>query len=187
MNIFVTDDNPRMCAIALDDRRLIKMVLETAQLVSTAHFYIMGAHLGYKPTHANHPCSVWARASFENLNWLVHHGECLAAEYASRFDRKHASSAVLECAVDRLPDVFKAKRIPIARTEFANCARNESLRLDFTALPVVEAYREYLKRKWALDGMKARWTRHAPPRWYRSQVAERVVRAGEDRVNLNGL
>ena len=185
MNIFATSPNPKLCAQVLDDRRLVKMVLETAQLISTAWYEVMGVHLGYRPTHVNHPCAIWARESFDNLNWLVHHGEHLLQEYTRRYEKKHSSSAIIECAADRMPELFKAQRIPTPRTPFANCARNAELGLDFTSLPVHEAYQAYLVEKWKHDGLNARWTRRSPPAWWRSKIAERVVRPSEDRIDLD--
>lgn len=186
MNIFVTHPHPGMCAQVLDDRRLVKMVLETAQLISTTWHEVTGRHLGYLPTHVNHPCSVWARSSFENLTWLVHHGEALLTEYTRRYERMHASSAVIQCSADRLPELFKMKRLPVERTPFVNCARSTARGLDFTHVEDVhEAYRQYMRAKWKEDGLNARWTRRSPPAWWRSKVAERVVSPSEDRIDLD--
>ena len=67
MNIFVISQNPDECAQALDDLRLNKMILETAQLLSTAiRFHGYTGNLAYKATHINHPCSIWARTSRGN-------------------------------------------------------------------------------------------------------------------------
>jgi len=62
MNIFVVSPDTMECAKALDDLRLNKMIIETAQLLSTA-MRVQG-YTGndiYKSTHVNHPCAVWAR------------------------------------------------------------------------------------------------------------------------------
>jgi len=59
MNIFVTSNCPKLSAQALDNKRVVKMVLETAQLLSTAIFInstITYDNL-YKPTHVKHPCT----------------------------------------------------------------------------------------------------------------------------------
>jgi len=63
MNIFVTDPSFYKSAIALDDRRLIKMILETAQLLSGAVRLksVFVPSILYKLTHENHPCAIWAR------------------------------------------------------------------------------------------------------------------------------
>jgi hypothetical protein len=171
MNIFATHPSAKLCAEALDDRRLVKMVLETAQLISTTWSQVMGVHLGYRPTHVNHPCAVWARASSDNLSWLILHAEWLLKEYSRRYDREHASSTIILCAADRMPELIRGKRIPVERTEFVNCARSLARGLDFTHVnDVHSAYRQYMAAKWKVDGMNARWTRRGPPTWYRQMV-----------------
>ena len=71
MNIFVLDPDPRLAAAAHCDQHLHKMILESAQLVSTAmiarNFNISGL---YKPTHPKHPCTIWAAASNHNIVWI---------------------------------------------------------------------------------------------------------------------
>ena len=66
MNIFVSSFDAREAAKALDDKRLIKMVLETAQILST-NINLAGLRQGpYKTTHQNHPAVVWCRQSHAN-------------------------------------------------------------------------------------------------------------------------
>lgn len=161
MNIFATNPNPYIAAQALDDRRLVKMVLETAQLINTA-LHLHGFESVYAPTHASHPCTKWAHESWSNLWWLWMHGEGLAMEYTVRFGREHKS---WETAIKPHREMLKWKGgDQTGMTPFANCARNEKLGLDFTHLPVHEAYREYLCAKWRIGG--ARWTNANPPLWY---------------------
>lgn len=162
MNIFVTEEDPGSSASALDDRRLVKMVLETAQLLSTAVRLSLPTgeepdrHL-YKATHANHPCSLWTRATRENFCWLYIHGVALACEYRHRFGRDHASLAVV---VEAGRNVH---RLPVGqRTPFADCSgvRGEA--------DVFLAYRACLRQKWGADaeaGRAPRWTRRGPPTW----------------------
>jgi hypothetical protein len=73
MNIFVVDQDTYKSAQALDDLRLNKMIVETAQILSTAMHLrgYAGIDRIYKPTHQNHPCCVWARESSENYKWLL--------------------------------------------------------------------------------------------------------------------
>lgn len=68
MNIFVTDQCPIISAQALDNKRVIKIVMETAQLLSTAIFMnssVRYDHL-YKPTHQKHPCTIWTGLNLGN-------------------------------------------------------------------------------------------------------------------------
>ena len=106
MNIFLTDPDPRLCAINLDSKRVVKMALETAQLLSSAALSV-DVVTGYKQTHVNHPCAVWARLSGSRFNWLLEHGLELCHEYAHRYGGKvHASRSIMLAAApaaDLLP------------------------------------------------------------------------------------
>lgn len=78
------------------------MVLETAQLLSTAHRVLDGTKVDkkwilnddreqwlYKATHINHPCAVWTRTSVENYNWLYDHLCALDDSYYHRYNKRH--------------------------------------------------------------------------------------------------
>lgn len=100
MNIFRTSDSPYESAVVLDDGRVIKMTLETAQILSTALRTHGADHPGlYKATHEKHPCTLWAGETSGNFRWLFAHGWALAGEYQVRFGREHKSQAVILCAV----------------------------------------------------------------------------------------
>ena len=89
MNIFVLDEDPKFCAIAHCDKHVVKMILETAQMICTAHHFIGGYdyHIPYKSTHTNHPCNRWLRDSVENYKWLVQLITHLNDEYRYRYDK----------------------------------------------------------------------------------------------------
>ena len=75
MNIFYLDEDPVLAAQMHCDKHVVKMILESAQLLSTAHLLIDGDELAderglYKATHKNHPSSKWVRDSSENYEWL---------------------------------------------------------------------------------------------------------------------
>lgn len=173
MNIFASSFDPVESAIALDDRRLIKMVLESAQLMSTAVRVVDGNYtadkLGlYKATHANHPCSVWARSNVNAYVWLGEHADALVAEYGRRFKKVHASkNIIVACNIHWGFGAF-----PIGcqynSLTLPNCARNKSLDLDFTHLPVHDAYKAYLNARWDMDKRPPTWTNAEPPSWRKS-------------------
>ena len=104
MNIFLSDPCPQICAKNLDDKRVVKMALETAQMLSSS--LIVQSHLvpgpsvdiGYGMTHAHHPCSVWTRKNRSNFSWLIEHGLHLCEEYSIRYGDTHASLEVIERA-----------------------------------------------------------------------------------------
>ena len=89
MNIFVLDQDPYVAARYHCDKHVVKMVLETAQMLST-----ITGH-GYRPTHLNHPCTVWARQSTGNFQWLYDLGLALGKEYTHRYRKRHKSSFVI--------------------------------------------------------------------------------------------
>ena len=46
------------------------MILETAQLLCTAHHELgTSIEIPYKATHKNHPSAIWVRDSAENYMW----------------------------------------------------------------------------------------------------------------------
>lgn len=84
MNIFVLDTDPKLCAEYHCDKHVVKMILEHAQLLSTA-LRAYGVDAGYKATHVNHPSSKWVRQSQDNFNWLVEMTFWLNLEYTRRY------------------------------------------------------------------------------------------------------
>lgn len=96
MNIFVVHEDPRIAATMLSDRHVIKMILESAQVLSTC--LREGGYDGdwvYRATHKNHPCTKWANESQANFNWLLTHAFALCEEYALRYGKHHKSENVL--------------------------------------------------------------------------------------------
>jgi hypothetical protein len=73
MNIFYLDKSPYTCARYHCDKHVVKMILETAQLLCGAH-WATGGTAQYKPTHLNHPCAIWVRKSLSNYKWLCELG-----------------------------------------------------------------------------------------------------------------
>jgi len=122
MNIFVLHDSPLTSAHHMCDKHIVKMPVETAQMLSTIHRMLDGTeYVDYSKTgrrikrwthpydedmpdgkflyHAtmmNHPCTIWARETLGNYMWLVSHGLELCREYTRRYDRRHASQSIIE-------------------------------------------------------------------------------------------
>ena len=96
MNIFVTDPDPVISAQTLCDKHVVKMVLESAQMLSTAwreySSEYADEHELYKTAHLNHPCSIWVRLARENYRWLYKHFVALCEEYTHRYEKTHASA-----------------------------------------------------------------------------------------------
>ena len=89
MNIFYLDSNPRLCVRYHCDKHVVKMCLEYAQLLSTAHAVLDDREIGYKPTHKNHPCAVWVRESNGNYIWLWSLLQSTYAEFTKRYSKVH--------------------------------------------------------------------------------------------------
>jgi hypothetical protein len=112
MNIFFLDSDPQVCAFYHGDKHVVKMVLETAQLLSTAHRIIDGTltiennkkhfklpdrkadSVLYRATHANHPCAIWVRESEENYNWAYNLFYHLCKEYTYRYNKIHKTESL---------------------------------------------------------------------------------------------
>ena len=106
MNIFVVDKDPEVAATMLCDKHIVKMILETAQMMCTV-VASYGHETPYRPTHKKHPCTLWAGQSRANWNWLIDHGMAMSEEYTKRYGRVHKSQSVIEwCAMKHidLPD-----------------------------------------------------------------------------------
>lgn len=108
MNIFYFHDCPIESAQAQPDKLLVKMPLESAQMLSACHRILDGdeyadENLLYKTTHKNHPCSIWLRESTGNYLWLYKHFIALADEYLERYGRHHLSYTKLYKALEKFP------------------------------------------------------------------------------------
>lgn len=158
MNIFVTDPCPKKSAQALDDKRVIKMILETAQILSTVirgrDAVYADANSLYRPTHTGHPCVKWAGQSKGNYVWLLDHMKALLDEYTSRFGKEHKSGSLLH-ALANYADSMPSPEM----THFVNCT-------DFKHIPnVYDAYKQALSSKWVKDKIVPRWTKSNQPEW----------------------
>jgi hypothetical protein len=117
MNIFFLDKSPIVSARAMTNKHVVKMILETAQLLSTAHHVLDDTinhdHL-YKKTHVNHPSAVWVRESHENYLWTYKHFLALCKEYTKRYGKVHATEIKLKNDLAVLPlNIPKVKQTKI--------------------------------------------------------------------------
>ena len=90
MNIFYLHENPEEAVKPFYNKHVVKMILETAQLLCTAHHVDEnGDNVPYKKTHVNHPSTVWVRESTANYNWAYCHFIALCDEYTKRYGKTH--------------------------------------------------------------------------------------------------
>lgn len=151
MNIFVLDTNPQVAARYHNDKHVVKMILETAQILSTIN-HKHGVTAPYKATHANHPCVLWAGATTANYTWLVTLGFALCEEYTHRYGKIHKCAEIL-CALAFPPPGVPEKSM----TDFAQAMPDDCRHTD-----AVKAYRDYYnKHKQAL----ASWKNRPEPEW----------------------
>ncbi len=102
MNIFFLDKNPRVAARKQCDKHVVKMVLESAQMLSTVahkHKYVNTPGI-YKPAYDNHPMTLWVGDNKNNYLWLCEHGLELAKEYTKRYGKVHKSEALIQILHD---------------------------------------------------------------------------------------
>jgi hypothetical protein len=138
MNIFFLDQNPHIAAQYHADKHTIKMILETAQLLSTAHRLLDNDNVDqslYKKTHMNHPCSIWVRTSSHNYQWTYSLFQALCNEYTFRYNKQHKSEIIL---LDKLAILPKNIPTNIGMTFPALAMPDE-----YKSSDPVESYRKY--------------------------------------------
>jgi hypothetical protein len=165
MNIFFLDENPKLSAQYHVDKHVVKMILETAQLLCSVHhmtdqvtykYPTSTLQVPYKLSHKNHPCAIWVRESLSNYLYLCELGLELGKEYTYRYGKKHKSIEVIEwCIVNKpnIPDIGFTKPAMAMPDEF---------KVD----SVVESYRNYYM------GAKkelASWKKREKPLWFRKK------------------
>lgn len=155
MNLFVTSNCPIESAKALDDLRLNKMLLETAQLLSTA-LHLNGYKGPYRKTHENHPVTVWVAANYKNYLWTLDHFIALNNERKRRTGKDHKC---WEHYHEFMTNRFKVPKVREERDPFVNC----SLHKDVTS--VIKAYRMTMDDKWNNDVKIPTWTNAEVPVW----------------------
>ena len=115
MNIFFLDPNPKTCAAYHCDKHVIKMILETTQMLSTAYHLCCPDRIKdletslYKPAYKNHPSTIWARESIQNFRWLHSLGMALCKEYTYRYYKTHKSETILRSMCKALPILSNKK------------------------------------------------------------------------------
>ena len=178
MNIFYLNPNPEICAQWHNNSHCSKMIIEYAQLMSTAHRVLDGKeyygltknsrkikrwklnskleHILYKASHVNHPSGIWVRQSRKNYFWLYELWKELNKEFMYRYghDKSHESFRKLEDALYmppmNIPDGTWTEPTPAMPDDVKdNCS--------------LTAYRNYyIEYKQHL----AKWGKREEPHWY---------------------
>jgi hypothetical protein len=175
MNIFYLHHDVTKCAEMHNDKHTVKMILEYAQLLSTAHRvldgdivvgksktgrkqtrYVLPSNdsILYSATHINHPSSVWVRQSGENYDWLFGLFQALMMEYTHRYGKTHATSR-LEMHLAKLP-----KNIPEKPFTEPTPAMPDDVKVPGDSIASYRRY--YIQNKTHL----ANWKKRPVPEWY---------------------
>ena len=160
MNIFYFNEDPVIAAKSQPDKMLVKMPLETAQMLCTAHRLLDGDEYAdsvglYKKAYMNHPCTIWARKCSGNYYWLYKHFIALGNEYTYRYKRNHAS-------VEKLSDALYVMPKNITRalmTDVAQCMPDEYKNEDPTLAYRAYCINEKHYAKWEKGRNKPSWWR----------------------------
>jgi hypothetical protein len=151
MNIFYLHKKPRECARMHCDKHVVKMILETAQILCTCH-WINNSKAPYKPTHKKHPCVLWANKSLKNYKWLCKLGIELCKEYTHRYGKVHKSQKIIEWCSVNIPNIPNNKFSEPFQAMPEKYRKKES----------IKAYRKYYNE----EKLKfAKWTKRKKPVW----------------------
>ncbi len=153
MNIFATSSDPVISALDLDDKRVIKMILESAQMMAVS-INLSGGKSPYKTTHKNHPCAIWVRQNRANYWWLFEHYQALCHVYHDRFGKQHKT---LDYILNWRDGAFLLPKGEL--TPFVNCTEFKQIE------DVHEAYRLQMNKKWKEDKRVPKWTKYTHPEW----------------------
>lgn len=181
MNIFILHYNNRICAIYHNDKHVVKMILEYAQILCTTQCVLDGTKIEkfnkngkqlkpgytkpnekiYKPTHINHPCTIWTRESSENYMWLYNLFINLCDEYTYRYGKIHLCDQKFRNLLVNPPKNIKSiglTRFPLAMPDECKIKRDNG------TLDTIESYRNYyIKEKSKI----ANWKKNSIPTWYK--------------------
>lgn len=171
MNIFYTNRCPIVSAQSLCNVHVNKMIIESCQMLSTAHHVLDGqsAIRGImKPTHVNHPSNVWVRSSYLHYHWLLDHLIELLNIFEQRSCKIHAVSVRVPF-LNNLPTNMCTDTV-----EFVEPPRAmpDHIKNDLS-ITTEEAYQKYLCEKYAEWLARERPMRvqfyYGEPDWYVTQ------------------
>lgn len=180
MNVFYLDDDPEICAQYHLDKHVVKMNIEYAQLLSTAHrvidgyvwkgktangrsinrYFVEDTFLNdtlYLACHVNHPSAIWVRSSSANYQWLYNLWIQLGKEYTHRYGNVHESIRKLSDVLLLQPNNIKEgffTQPPPAMKQYPECIVDGDS---------IQSYRNYyIKAKHSF----ANWTNRSSPSWW---------------------
>lgn len=132
MNIFVLDTDPRKAAQSACDKHIVKMPLETTQMLCTVSWRY-GKEAPYRAAFRKHPCTLWAGRTQQNWLWLVEHGLSLCDEYSRRYGREHTCKPIIRWAKEHGGHALWGDLTPFA----------QAMPVEYQRPDPVAAYRAY--------------------------------------------
>tara|TARA_Y100001963_G_C6662622_1_gene391246 strand:- start:258 stop:740 length:483 start_codon:yes stop_codon:yes gene_type:complete len=160
MNIFAVDTDPKIAAQQLCDKHVVKMILESAQMLCSV---FPNGDAPYRRAFYNHPCTKWARESAENYEWLLDHAYAMCQEYTRRYGKVHKSlDAISWCGSN-----YHKLNIPRqGLTKFAQAMPEQ-----YKNSCGVTAYRSYYNGEKAYF---AKWSKRETPSWFNTPTKNEV-------------
>jgi hypothetical protein len=181
INIFILDKDPISAAQLQCDKHVVKMIVESAQMLSTAHRMLdgelkrapsksgktMSKHwtlpdnresVLYKAVHMSHPCTVWSMINTGNYWWHYVHFTALCDEYTYRYGKVHATDTLLRNVLANYPKNIPTNwrtQFPLAMQSNPECMHPND---------PVRSYREFYQTKQAR--FKMVWTNREVPKWF---------------------
>ena len=190
MNVFYLDNDPQRCAEYHCDKHVVKMIIEYAQLMSTAHRILDGeeytdltsngrrikrwrmANVNFenglmKASHVNHPSNIWARASKENYIWLNQMWHHLMIEYTHRYGKHHACEKYRHY-LDKTP-------INIQTSSFTDPTPAMPDECKIAGNSLASYHKYYIDKKITF----AKWTKRERPLWFAEGIMQKLVEENE--------
>ena len=182
INLFVLDNDPVKAAQLQCDKHVVKMIVESAQMLSTIHRMLDGKlmrapsksgktmskqwihpdpkldEILYKAVHMHHPCTVWTAESNNNYNWHYVHFIGLCDEYTYRYGKIHGTDALLRDVLKNPPrniPVGPKTAQPLAMKSNPECMNYRD---------IVGSYRKFYQTK--QSRFKMAWTSRPVPEWF---------------------
>jgi hypothetical protein len=183
LNLFILDKDPVKAAQLQCDKHVVKMIVESAQMLSTAHRMLDGSlkrapsksgktmskhwvhpdsnldAVLYKAVHMAHPCTVWTMQSNNNYNWHYVHFVALCDEYTYRYGKVHSTDTLLR-EVLRAPP----RNIPVGYLTQQPLAMKSNPECMFPNDPV-KSYRMFYQTK--QERFKMAWSKRDVPEWFK--------------------
>ena len=180
MNIFVIHENPIIAAREHCDKHVVKMILESAQMLSTSHRILDGVEekapsvsgktmskywrlddyrepILYRAVHMKHPCTIWTMESSANYKWHYRLFEELCDEFTYRYGKVHSTDKKLRTILKNFP-----YKIPIKERTPFKLAMGSNPECMFE--DPVKSYRAFYKTKEKRFSMT--WKKRPTPAWF---------------------